>query len=182
MKTIKEMDRTELAAFICTHLEKHGIEVTLTGGSCASIYSHDKYVSGDLDFIETFRTKRKFLKECLKEIGFAEENKNFIHPDTELFIEFPPGPLAVGEEPIKDIITLNTEVGDLRIISPTESVKDRLAAYYFWNDLQCLEQALLVAQYQDINLDEVKRWSLKEGESEKFQIFKTRLLEIEKDK
>jgi hypothetical protein len=52
MKEIKEMNRTELAAFICTHLETHGIEVTLTGGSYVSIYSQDEYVSHDLDFIE----------------------------------------------------------------------------------------------------------------------------------
>jgi hypothetical protein len=178
MKKIIEMSRTELAAYVSTHLKKHDIEVTLTGGSCVSIYSKDKYVSGDLDFIETFRARRKLLINCLKEIGFSEENRSFIHPDTDLFIEFPPGPLAVGDEPITDIITIQTEVGDLRIISPTESVKDRLAAYYFWNDLQCLEQALLVAQYKDIDIDEVKRWSLKEGEAEKFQIFKNRLLKI----
>ena len=171
MKKIGEMSREELAAFICTHLAKFGIEITLTGGSCVSIYSYNQYSSMDLDFIERISTKRKFLAKCLEEIGFYEKDRYFVHPDTELFVEFPPGPLAVGNEPITDIITIETEIGDLKIISPTESVKDRLAAYYFWNDLQCLDQAVLVADHNTINVAEVKRWSLTEGEEKKFEIF-----------
>ena len=30
-------------------------------------------------------------------------------------------------------------------MTPTDSVKDRLAAYYHWNDQQALEQAIMVA-------------------------------------
>ena len=175
MKNIGKMSRVELAAFICTHLAKRGIEITLTGGSCVSIYSENQYSSMDLDFIERISAKRKFLAKCLEEIGFYEKDRYFMHPDTELFVEFPPGPLAVGNEPITDIITIETEVGDLKIISPTESVKDRLAAFYFWNDLQCLDQAVLVADNNAINVAEVKRWSLTEGEEEKFEIFLSKL-------
>ena len=39
MKNIGEMSRVELAAFICTHLAKCGIDITLTGGNCVNIYS-----------------------------------------------------------------------------------------------------------------------------------------------
>ena len=31
----------------------------------------------------------------------------------------------------------------LKLLSPTDCVKDRLAAYYHWNDRQSLEQAIL---------------------------------------
>jgi len=65
MKNIGEMSRLELAAFICTHLRKQGIEVTLTGGSCVSIFSEDEYISMDLDFIEKYTTKHKILANCL---------------------------------------------------------------------------------------------------------------------
>jgi len=171
MKSIKEMSVTELAAFVCSHLKKHGIEVTLTGGSCVTIYSENRYVSGDLDFVEAYYTKRKDLRNHLSEIGFIEKNRYFKHPETELFIEFSPGPLAVGAEPIKEIQTLHTSVGDLRIISPTECVKDRLASFYFWSDRQCLEQAVLVAKNNKIDLEEVKRWSIKEEEEVKFGEF-----------
>jgi hypothetical protein len=171
MKTIKEMSLEELAAFISANLRKNNIEVILTGGSCVSIYSENKYVSMDLDFVETFYTKRKDLVKCLIGLGFYEENRYFKHPDTDYIVEFPPGPLAVGNEPIKDIIILQFETGELRIISPTECVKDRLAAFYFWNDRQCLDQAILVTKMNDINLDEVERWSKNEGEKDKFKKF-----------
>ncbi|MEA2104028.1 MAG: hypothetical protein U9P79_05215 [Candidatus Cloacimonadota bacterium] len=171
MKKIAEMDVKELGAFVSTHLKKCGIEVTLTGGSCVSIYSENRYVSMDLDFIEDYYIKRTDLIECLSKINFYEENRYFKHKDTDLIVEFPAGPLSVGEEPIKDIITLHTDTGDLKIISPTECVKDRLSAYYFWNDMQCFEQALLVAKFNEINFNEVKRWSRNEDEEEKYKIF-----------
>ncbi len=58
MKKIDDMSREELAAYVCSHLDKSGIEVTLTGGSCVSIYSDNRYVSLDLDFIEKMAYKK----------------------------------------------------------------------------------------------------------------------------
>ena len=58
-----------------------------------------------------------------------------------------------------------------RIISPTDCVKDRLAAYFHWGDLPCLEQATMVARENKIDFDEVKRWSEKEGKISQFQYF-----------
>ena len=41
----------ELAGIITSYLLKRDIDATLVGGACVSIYSNNKYVSGDLDFI-----------------------------------------------------------------------------------------------------------------------------------
>lgn len=169
------MSREELGAYIANHLKKYGIEITLAGGSCVSIYSDERYVTSDLDFVETTDTKRKILANYLKEIGFYEEDRFFKHPETNYFIDFLAGPLAVGAEPIMEIIKIDTEMGSLKLISPTECVKDRLAAYFFWNDLQCLQQAILVAKYNKIDIDEVRRWAEKEGELEKFKKFYNRI-------
>jgi hypothetical protein len=43
MKPIKNLSRLELAALVCETLREHGIDVVLSGGSCASIYSSEKY-------------------------------------------------------------------------------------------------------------------------------------------
>jgi hypothetical protein len=59
--------------------------------------------------------------------------------------------------------------GTLRVISPTDCVKDRLAAYYHWGDRQSLEQAILVAEESDVDLNEIKRWSEKEGKLGEFE-------------
>ena len=125
----------------------------------------------DLDFIEQLPVTRRKLKKALSEIGFTEKNRYFIHPETEFFLEFPPGPLSVGEEPIGKIEIINFPTGKLRLISPTDCVKDRLAAYYHWDDRQSLEQALLVARDQEIDLLNIQRWSEGEGELEKFETF-----------
>ena len=52
-----------------------------------------------------------------------------------------------------------------------KTVQDRLAAYYHWNDAHSLEQAVLVAKMQKINLGDVKKWSIQEGYLSKFKIF-----------
>lgn len=47
----EQMSLEEIAALVCTALERDGIEVVLSGGSVVSIYSNAEYVSYDLDFI-----------------------------------------------------------------------------------------------------------------------------------
>lgn len=178
MKPIREMSLGELAAFVSSHLRQHGIEVVLSGGSCVTIHSKDQYVSFDLDFIEGSAPRKK-LREALAEIGFVEEARYFKHPDTNFFLEFPPGPLSVGREPVKEVITLEFSTGPLKIISPTDCVKDRLAGFYHWQDKQCLEQAILVAGTQEIDLEEIARWSKVEGKLGEFRKIK-RLLAKEK--
>lgn len=171
MQPVKDMTIGELGAFVSGHLEDHGVKVTLTGGACVTIYSDNRYQSFDLDFIEEMPAGRKRLKDILAVIGFMEERRYFRHPETEFFLEFPPGPLSVGSEPMKEIVNKNFSTGTLRMISPTDCVKDRLAAFYHWEDRQSLEQALMVARAQEIDFLEIRRWAEREGDSGKFEIF-----------
>lgn len=167
----------ELAAFIAEHLRVKGIDVVLVGGACISIYSKNQYSSFDLDFIATGITSRQKIRNALAEINFIEEQRYFKNPETEYFIEFPSGPLAVGDEPPKEISTLRYSTGHLRLLSPTDSVKDRLAAYYHWKDHQSLEQAILVARDNVVDLVEVDRRSVQEGFAEQFKSIR-KMLEL----
>ena len=146
MKTVNKMTQAELAAYVQSHLQAKGISVILSGGAAVAIYTENKYVSADIDLINVNFVNQKKNVEAMKEIDFSEKNRYFIHPDTKHFVEFPPGPLSVGEEPVKRIIEIKFSTGLLRVISETDCVKDRLAAYYFWNDQQSLAQAILVAK------------------------------------
>lgn len=175
MIPIANMTQPEIGAFVVSHLNKEGIAVVLSGGAVVSIYSHAKYVSKDLDLVDIYFHKKSRIKDAMNEIGFVEQGRYFKHPDSEFFIEFPPGPLSVGAEPIREIIQKKYTTGVLVLISPTECVKDRLAAYYHWNDQQSLEQALLVAANQEINLDEVRRWSGQEGKFDEYNVFLSRM-------
>jgi len=171
MKPMRDMTRAEFAAFIQEHLRARGIDVVLCGGACVSIYSRGKYVSMDLDMVNTrlIAPRRRLYRAAMHELGFAEKGRYFVHAETELFVEFPPGPPAVGEEPVKEICERRESTGMLKIISPTDCIKDRLTWVYHDNDRQCLEQAILVAKNNKINLDEIKRWSAGEGKSDRFR-------------
>ncbi|WP_197911784.1 hypothetical protein [Kineobactrum salinum] len=95
----------ELAALVCTTLDQHDINVVLTGGSCVSIWTHNAYTSLDLDFIALGLHSNREIGEALRTIGFTARKANgryFEHPDTELVIEFPPGPLMVGDEQVRE--------------------------------------------------------------------------------
>jgi hypothetical protein len=102
------------------------------------------------------------------EFGFVERGRFFVHPDTDLFLDFPAGPLAVGSEPVQRIHEMTFATGRLALLSPTDCVKDRLAAYHNWNDRRCLEQALLVAARRTVDLKEIERWSAVENKSAEF--------------
>ncbi|MBU0714252.1 MAG: hypothetical protein KJ964_02710 [Verrucomicrobia bacterium] len=109
-------------------------------------------------------------------MGFSENGRYFKHPDSDFFIEFPKGPPSVGEEPVKEIHDRHEATGILKIISPTDCVKDRLTWFYYDNDRQCLEQAVLVARENAIDLGEIERWSASEGKRNLFQQIRERWL------
>jgi len=175
MKQIKNMSQAELAAYIQDSLQKDGIEVVLSGGSAASFYSNNKYVSKDLDLVNTGFAKRSKIKAGMEKLGFQEQGRYFVNPETEFFAEFPAGPLSVGEEPVKEISEFKLATGTLRVVSATDCVKDRLCAFYFWNDQQGLAQAVLVAKNQNVDLKEIKRWSAAEGKEREYETFKQKL-------
>jgi hypothetical protein len=174
MKSLQSMSLEQLATYIATHLENNNIPVVLVGGACVSIYTHNKYQTSDLDFIERYHTKRTDLKKVLGAIGFTEKNRYFIHPDCHYFLEFPAGPISVGDEPVKQLNEKTSKEGLLKLLTPTDCIKDRLAAFYHWNDMQSLQQALWVAAAAPFNMSNIKNWSKKEGMLVKFKQFEKR--------
>lgn len=176
MKSIEQMTQAELGAFVQTHLREKGIDVVLSGGAAVAIYSSDKYVSKDLDMVRTYSAGRRPISAAMSEIGFVEEEaRYFKHPNSEHIVEFPPGPPTVGEEPVGRIDEIEYSTGTLRIVSPTDCAKDRLAAYYHWQDRQSLVQAVMVADENKVNLQEIERWSRGEGKLDKFEDFRAQL-------
>ncbi len=175
MKQIKSMSQVELAAYVQDSLQAEGIKVVLSGGSAVSFYSNDKYVSKDLDLINTHFAKRSKIKTVMEKLGFQEQGRYFINPETQFFVEFPDGPLSVGEEPVREVSEFKLATGTLQIVSPTDCVKDRLCAFYFWNDQQGLAQAVLVAESQNVDLKEIRRWSKMEDKEREYEIFKNKL-------
>jgi len=176
LKISKNTSLKKLAILVCDHLKKNGIEAVLSGGAVVTIYSKQLYQSYDLDFITL--SDRKKIAEAMQELGFIKDKGRYYkHPYTKFFIEFPPGPLAIGEEIIKSYAIHKTSLGTLFLLTPTQCVMDRLCAFYFWNDYQALAQALLVAKNQKVNIHKIKLWSYREGMKDRFGIFLKKLQE-----
>lgn len=177
MKPIKKMTQAEVGAYVQSHLRQRGIDVVLSGGAVVGIYSKGMYVSQDLDMVRGWGATRKAIAKVLEEIGFEDTRaRYFKHADSEHLIEFPPGPLMVGAEPVRQVDEITLSTGMLRIISPTDCVKDRLAAYFHFKDRQGLVQAMMVAKGNKVDLEEIRRWSESEGKLGEFNKF---LLELE---
>ena len=160
----------ELAAIVSEQLRTGGVEVLLVGGSCVSLYTENRYLSYDLDFI-THSSLRE-IEPLLGKIGFHRKStRHFSRDDCPYFVEFVAPPAALGKEPVREKAILQTKSGRVAMLTPTDCVKDRLAAWYHWKDPQSLEQALLVAASQQVELAEVRRWSAREGFKEECLLF-----------
>lgn len=159
----------ELAAVVSEELRRHGIDTVLVGGACVTIYSENRYQSYDLDYV-TYEDMKKVTK-VLKELGFTKKAGCYFHDKCPWFVEFVSPPVAVGAEPIQKFNQIKTHLGTIKLLLPVDSVKDRLASFYHWNDKQGLEQAINICLKQTIDLKEVERWSIQEGHLKKFLQF-----------
>ena len=172
---LSQLTLEELAALVSTKLHEHNIEAILVGGGCVSIYSHNAYQSYDLDYV-THEDLSKVAK-ALKELNFTQNGRNFSHPDTSFYVEFIVPPVAVGNKPVTDIEHRSTKFGVIKMLTPTDSLKDRLASYYYWDDTQALDQAYAIWKTSSkmIDLQDVKNWSKEEGHLDKFNHFYKRI-------
>lgn len=143
----------------------------LTGGACASIYSAGSFQSVDLDFVLQEGVTRTRLDAAMATVGFRRQEDRYVHPLATFYVEFPAGPLAVGSD--YRIRPIERRVGKLaiRTLSPTDSCRDRLAAFLHWRDRQSLRTAVTIALRNAVDLDIVRAWCTREGFPEDFQTF-----------
>lgn len=164
---------TDVAFYVCTALHQHGITAVLTGGSAATFYAPEAYQSRDLDFVITVWAADG--EHALLAAGFRRERDCYVHPATHYPVEFPRGPLTVADDLIRTWNTVHRDIEVLHVLSPTDSVRDRLAAFLFWNDWSGLEQALAVAWVRlDVDHAIVEDWCRRSGQIAKWDVFADR--------
>jgi hypothetical protein len=164
----------DVAAVVARALEEAGIPAVLTGGACATLYSKGAYQSSDLDFILRGGTRRT-IDDAMKTIGFTREADRYVHRATPFFVEFPRGPLAIGDDFNIRPVSLKVGRRSVQALSATDSCRDRLAAFYHWSDRQSLEAAVEIARRHRVSLDVIRRWSEREGHREKFEEFESEI-------
>ncbi|MBK8205097.1 MAG: hypothetical protein IPK68_23330 [Bdellovibrionales bacterium] len=157
----------ELAAIVWKHLDKNNITAVLSGGSVVTIYTGANiYESHDLDFISP--NDHQHILSVMKEIGFepiTKYNKNLGHPNTKILVEFPVGPINFGGPPVRyENIEYREVAGEkIRMLSPTQSVMDRLLSFCSTGDIQGLDQAKWICERHPVNYSKIKAWAKRDG-------------------
>jgi hypothetical protein len=174
---LSDLSIRELAALICDTLKKEGLQATLSGGACAEIYSDSRYVTGDLDFVVNYIWPKndEILSKVMGNLGFDRKGRLFSNKSVKYFVEFPPGPLSIGEEYKIQPVEITLKTGSLSLLSPTDSLKDRLTGYFYGNDNQCLEQAVMIYNMNEVNIENIRKWAAIENQPEKFRNFLRRI-------
>jgi hypothetical protein len=156
-------------------LRRRGIRAVLTGGACSSIYTDGAYASIDVDFILASEIRQRDLDEAMAAVGFSRSGDRYVHPKLRFFVEFPRGPLGIGGDVAIRPVLLRRASLTTRALSPTDACRDRLAAFYHWNDRQSLSVAVEIACRHKIDMKLVEKWSSEEGSRAGFQTFLRRL-------
>ncbi len=165
----------QVAVGVSAALEKAGIRAVLTGGGIATIHTRGAYKSDDLDFVLQSAPTRAQLDEALKVVGFKRAGDHYDHPATSFFVEFPRGPLSIGRDLAIRPVEVKVGRGKVLALSATDSCRDRLAAFYFWNDRQSLDTAVRIAIRERVDLGAIRRWSESEGMAERYRDFEREL-------
>lgn len=162
----------QLWKYVATHLKGKGIDTILVGGAVVSIYSEGAYKSGDLDFV-LVSLFTKGLPEAMKQIGFVKMGgRHFVHPDCQhIHVEFPGGFLGIGDDNNIKPDEVECEGVKIKILSPTDCVKDRLASYFHFKARECLDQAVIVGKKHPVKLDAIKKWCKNEGADNTYEDF-----------
>ena len=167
----EESSLEDVCFAVCTALSRAGTVAVLTGGSAATYYAPHAYQSRDADFVITFSSDTAHAGNALRALGYREIGGTYHHDKNAFTVEFPPGPLAVGDDLIRSYDTVERDEQLLYILSRTDCIRDRLASFYFFGDRSALAAAIAVAQSGRVNLSSIKRWSEKEGEASRFAEF-----------
>ena len=115
--------------------------------------------------------KQQRLDEAMAAVDFKRDGDRFVHPEVKFWVEFPRGPLAIGGDYKIHPTLVQGNAGEAQALSPTDSCRDRLAAFYHWNDRQSLDVAMQIALRKPVDIEAIRKWSHREREDEKFNEF-----------
>ena len=169
MRIDAETSLRDIAFEVCTALSHAGTTAVLTGGGAATLSAPEAIQSYDLDFILTAYGGDGSAGEALAALGYSLRGQHYEHSTSQFLLEYPPGPLAIGDELITKWTTLKEGDRLLHLLTATDSCRDRLAAFYHFHDRSALQQALAIqgAQPERTDLELIERWSKREGQVER---------------
>ncbi len=174
MKITARTTLETVAVAVGATLAASGIRAVLTGGACAGIYSGGVFSSQDVDFVLEGRVTLSSLDAAMASLGFTRSGNRYVHPESPYWVEFPRGPLGIGADLDVRPVPLRSDRKVLAL-SPTDSCRDRLVAFFHWSDRQSLAVAVEIALRHDVDLARIRRWSKGEGHVERCADFEREL-------
>ena len=160
----------ELAAIVAEHLQKHDINVVLVGGLAVEIYTENLYLTKDIDMVNTNYKKPATLHNVMSELGFRKQGRVYVNDTTDITVEFPSGPLAVGNKLITSTTFAKTSKGNIPILHVDDVVKDRLAAFIHWRDRQSLVQAVGIMLKHNLKPKDFKSFFTAENDASHYEL------------
>ena len=118
------------------------------------------------------------MDTAMASVAFVRRRDRYVHRRARFYVEFPRGPLAIGGEYRIRPVSRSTSHGRILMLSPTDSCRDRLAAFYHWDDRQSLTVAAWIAARNRVQLTTLKQWSTAEGAAERFEEFVEEIAKI----
>ncbi|HWD40945.1 MAG TPA: hypothetical protein VG944_19005 [Fimbriimonas sp.] len=136
-----------------------------------------------MDFVLGFWASLGSSKQCILDLGFQAKGSPFIHTQSPFTLDLPLGPFKIGDSDVSmnDCAILTKEDMTLKILSPTDCVRDRLSWFLLYHtnpDFSALDQAVAVANRHKIDLEKTREWAKAEGEIERLAYFEQRLKAI----
>lgn len=127
------------------------------------IYTENLYLTKDIDMVNTNYKSGRQLNSAMAQLSFSKKGRIYVNPTTDITVEFPAGPLSVGDETITSIAAASVASGQIPILHVSDVIKDRLAAYVHWKDRQSLVQALAILLKNPVKLASLKAFCDREG-------------------
>ncbi len=156
-------------------LRRAGIEAVLTGGACASLYTRGRHVPADADFVLGASADARAVGQAMRSVGFRRTGDHWACPGVRFYVEFPRGPLAIGRDHRLRPVFRARRAARTLSLSPTDSCRDRLAAFYHWGDRQALAVAVKIALLHPVRLGVIRAWSLGEASGAGWEVFRQAL-------
>jgi hypothetical protein len=171
LKLAKNSSLADVAIAVGDALRRAGIRGVLTGGACASLYSAGAHLSVDVDIVLSGAPTVAALDESLAPLGFRRRQNRYVHGAVPFFVEFPRGPLGIGDDFRIRPVWKTRRGARALALSATDACRDRLAAFYHWNDRHSLSVAVTIARRNRVRLTRIREWSRSERHADRHAEF-----------
>ena len=131
----------DVAAIIAEHLQRHGVEMCVVGGSAVTVHAPVIYTSLDIDLAILTGINRRRLELLLEELGYSKRGRSFVHARSKWTVDIVADTPYIGDRAIREFADVRTRHGIVRTYLLEDAIADRIAGWLFWSDSESLAVA-----------------------------------------